>query len=163
MASPRKDRPGLDPRAARRYELARLRALGVEVAELGAARSRGLFERFVREFVEPERIADFLREVRHQGLGDLHRFLREDCTQRTRGRGCLGWLWPAERAGRCVRFEKRVELPALEIAVATMDETWAASWPGVFVNFEAGRALVITVDYEVLRCDRGAMRRSPYR
>jgi hypothetical protein len=33
----------------------------------------------------------------------------------------------------------------------------------VFVNFEAGRALVITIDYEVRRCDRGGLRRSPYR
>lgn len=163
MASSHDDRPRLDPREARRYELARLRALGVAVTELGQARSRALVERFVREFVEPERSAHVLEEVRQQRFGELDRWTREDCTQRASGRGCLSWLGPQERGGRCVRLEKRASLPALEIVVATLEDTWAASWPGVFVNFEAGRALVITIDYEVRRCDRGASKRSPYR
>ncbi|MFS8069825.1 MAG: hypothetical protein ACMG6S_25960 [Byssovorax sp.] len=163
MASSHEDRPLLDPREARRYELARLRALGVEITELGQPRSRALLERFVREFVEPERSAHVLDEVKRQRLGDLDRWMREDCTQRTSGRGCLAWLGPRERGGRCVRLEKRASLSAMEIVVATLEDTWAASWPGVFVNFEAGRALVITIDYEVRRCDRGGLRRSPYR
>ena len=163
MASPDDDRPALDPREARRYELARLRALGVAITELGQPRSRALLERFVREFVEPERSAHLLEEVKQQRLGELDRWMREDCTQRASGRGCLAWLGPRERGGRCVRLEKRASLPALEIEIATLEDTWAASWPGVFVNFEAGRALVITIDYEVRRCDRGALQRSPYR
>jgi hypothetical protein len=154
---------GLDPRAARRDELGRLRALGVEVAELGRATSRTLFDRFVREFIAPEHHGRFLDDVKRRGLDDLQRWMRHDCTLRTKAEGCLAWLGPETGLARCVRFEKRVEMPALEISLATMDETWAASWPGVFVSFEVGRALVITVDYEVLRCDRGALRTSPYR
>jgi len=156
-------RPGLDPREARRYELARLRALGVELAVIAPLRSWSLFTRFVQELVDPEQRAHVLEEVARRGFGDLDRFLPEDCTRQTSGRGCLAWLGPQERGARCVRFETRPGLSALEITVATMEDTWAASWPGVFVNFEAGRALVVTVDYEVRRCDRGAMRRSPYR
>ncbi len=163
MDGDRKDRPGLDPREARRYELARLRALGVELAVIEPRRSRSLFNRFVHEFVDPDQRAHVLEEVARQGFGDLDRWMREDCTRQTSGRGCLAWLGPHEPGARCVRFETRPGLSALEITVATMDDTWASSWPGVFVNFDAGRALVITVDYEVRRCDRGALRRSPYR
>jgi len=47
-----------------------------------------------------------------------------------------------------VRLERRARLPALDIVVIGMDDAWAASWPGLFVNFEAGRAFVVTVDYE---------------
>lgn len=156
-------RPGLDPRIARRHELARLRALGVEITEISRARTRAMFERFAREFIAPEHGARFFEDVRRRGLDDLQRWMRHDCTLRTIAQGCLAWLGPRENLDPCVRFEKSADLPALEIALATMDETWAASWPGVFVNFDAGRALVITVDYEVLRCDRGAARTSPYR
>lgn len=163
MALLHADRPGLDPRAARRDELTRLRALGVEVAEVGRGRSRSLFDRFVREFIAPEHHRPFLDDVKRRGLDDLQRWMRHDCTLRTKAEGCLSWLGPETRLARCLRFEKRVEMPALEITLATMDETWAASWPGVFVSFEVGRALVITVDYEVLRCDRGNLRTSPYR
>jgi hypothetical protein len=154
---------GLDPRAARRYELARLRALGVEVTEVGRARTRALFDRFVREFIAPEHSARFFEDVRRRGFDDLQRWMHHDFTSRSAAQGCLGWLEARESLVPCVRFEKRADLPALEIALATMDETWAASWPGAFVNFDAGRALVITVDYEVLRCDRGMGRTSPYR
>jgi hypothetical protein len=125
-------------------------------------RSRALFLRFVDEFVDPAQRALVLDEVARRGCADLDRALRDDCTRQTSGRGCLAWLDPPERGGRCVRFETRPGLSALEITVATLEDTWAASWPGVFVSFEAGRALVVTVDYEVRRCDRGA-RRSPYR
>ena len=163
MALLHEDRPGLDLRAARRDELARLRALGVEVAEIGRAPSRVLFDRFVREFIAPEHHGPFLDDVKRRGLDDLQRWIRQDCTLRTKAEGCLAWLGPEPQLARCLRFEMRVELPALEITMATMEETWAASWPGVFVSFEVGRALVITVDYEVLRCDRGARRTSPYR
>ena len=65
--------------------------------------------------------------------------------------------------GRCIRFERRPRLPALDIDLATIDDTWAASWPGVFVRFDAGRAVVITLDYEEIRCDMRAGRGTPYR
>jgi hypothetical protein len=154
---------GLDPRAVRRDELGRLRALGVEIAEIGRVRSRSLFDRFVREFIAPENAARFFEDVKRRGLDDLQRWMRHDRTLRTLAEGSLAWLAPRAELGRCVRFEKRADLPALEVDVATMEEAWATSWPGAFVSFEAGRALVVTVDYEVLRCDRGDKQRSPYR
>jgi hypothetical protein len=155
---------GLDPRVVRRDEVGRLRALGVAIAEIGRVRSRSLFDRFVREFIAPEHAARFFEDVKRRGLDDLQRWMRHDRTLRTQAEGSLAWLAPRAELGRCVRFEKRADLlPALEVDLATMDETWATSWPGAFVSFEAGRALVVTVDYEVLRCDRGAREMSPYR
>ena len=148
----------------RRDELGRLRGLGVAIAEIGSVRSRSLFDRFVREFIAPEHAAGFFEDVKRRGLDDLQRWMRHDRTLRTVAEGSLAWLAPREEATRCVRFEKRADLlPALEVDLATMDEAWATSWPGAFVSFEAGRALVVTVDYEVLRCDRGARGMSPYR
>jgi hypothetical protein len=44
-----------------------------------------------------------------------------------------------------------------------MDDVWAASWPGLFVSFDAGRALAVSIDYEVLRSDLRVPRASPYR
>lgn len=84
-------------------------------------------------------------------------------TRRARERGCLRWLTAGKVGARCVRFERRARLPALEIAVDTLDEAWATSWPGVLVDFDAGRALVITVDYEELRCDLQPSGQTPYR
>lgn len=156
-----------DPSAVRRGEIDRLSALGVEVAELGRRASSRLFDRFVSEFVEPER-ADRLRAEakRNAAWGsaiDLERWMRPDCTLRARAAGGMGWLARGDLSKRCVRFERRAHLPALEIAVATMDDAWAGSWPGAFVSFDAGRALVVTLDYEVLRCDLRARRGTPYR
>lgn len=147
----------------RRDELGRLRGLGVEITEISRARTRALFDRFVREFIAPEHAARFFEDVQRRGLDDLQRWMRHDRTLRAVAEGSLAWLAPRAEAGRCVRFEKRADLPALEVELATLDETWATSWPGAFVSFEAGRALVVTVDYEVLRCDRGARGMSPYR
>lgn len=157
------DRRGLDPRAIRRDELGRLRGLGVEITEIGRVRTRSLFDRFVREFIAPEHAVSFFEDVKRRGLDDLQRWMRHDRTLRTVAEGSLAWLAPRADLRRCVRFEKRADLPALEVEIATMDEAWATSWPGAFVSFEAGRALVVTVDYEVLRCDRGPNGMSPYR
>jgi hypothetical protein len=156
-----------DPFAVRRDEVGRLEALGVEVAEVAGRASRRLFERFVREFVEPERVdrlrAEVTRRAAWGGGLDLERWLRDDRTLRASASGGMRWLARGREAARCVRFERRAHLPALEIALATMDDAWAGSWPGAFVSFEAGRALVVTTDYEVFRCDLRAGHATPYR
>lgn len=41
--------------------------------------------------------------------------------------------------------------------------TRTALWPGVFVSFEAGRALTVSIDYEIARSDLRASRSSPCR
>ena len=158
---------GIDARALQRREIKRLRALRVKVAELSPARSRALFERFAGEFVGPERAPVYLDEVeRAGGRGlpvDHGRWLRPDCEVVLGSAGCARWLAGGRRGARCVRFDRRAGLPAVEIAIDTLDDVWAASWPGLFVSFDAGRAIAVSINYEVLRSDLRVPRASPYR
>jgi hypothetical protein len=160
-------RPKLDARAVQRGEIGRLRALRVKVAELGPARGRAVVERFAREFVDPERTGAYLEAIRRAGEHDIgidhDRWLRPDCTAPESGRGCLQWLTRGVRGARCVRFDRRARLPVVEIAIDTMQDAWAASWPGLFICFDAARALAVSLDYEVSGCDLRAMRSTPYR
>ncbi|APR79364.1 Hypothetical protein A7982_04711 [Minicystis rosea] len=145
----------------------RLSDLGVVLSTASAARTRVLFARFVDEFVEPSRGAELMalredREDRHRPV-EIARWLRPDRTRRGGPMGCMRWLSEGHASARCVRFDRRGSLPAIEIDPTTIDDTWAASWPGVFVSFEAGRAVVITLDYEDIRCDVRAALATPYR
>jgi hypothetical protein len=164
---PRLRSPEVDAKALLRREIKRLRALRVKLAELAPARSHALFERFAGEFVGPERAPVFLAEVRRAGgrglCVDPGRWLRPDCAVVLGSAGCARWLAGGRRGARCVRFDRRAGLPAVEIAIDTMDDVWAASWPGLFVSFDAGRALAVSIDYEVLRSDLRVPRASPYR
>lgn len=157
----------VDARAARRDQMERLEALGVVMAEIPGARSRPLFARFVQEFVDPARGARLVEEVGRPPAGersfDFDRWLRPECLRRRGAGGCMRWLAAGAPLARCVRFERSAHLPALAIDLATVEDTWAASWPGVFVSFEAGRAVVVTLDYEEVRCDVRAPRGTPYR
>jgi hypothetical protein len=56
----------------------------------------------------------------------------------------------------------RADVPAVAVQLSTIDEAWATTWPGIFVRFELGRA-VVTPDYEVMRCDLAARGSTPYR
>jgi len=151
----------VDPRAARRDAIERLQALGVALAEIPLARSRPLLERFVSEFVDPSRVGELRRELGRPL--EIDRWLRPECVQSGGSIGCVRWLAADAPGARCVRFERSVTLPGLDIDLATLDDTWAASWPGLFVSFDAGRALVVTLDYEEVRCDVRSARGTPYR
>jgi hypothetical protein len=156
----------VDARAAWRDQIERLQALGVVLAEIPASRSRPLLARFVREFLDPVRAADLAVELRDPRVApvarDFDRWLRPECVRRGVN-GCVPWLVPGGYDARCVRFERRADLPALAIDLATMDDAWAASWPGVFVRFDVGRAVVVTLDYEQYRCDVRTGGGTPYR
>jgi hypothetical protein len=170
----------VDPRAVRRAQIDRLEALGVELQEISSSRGRRLLDRFLHEFLDPRSAAQVSAELaRPPGAArplDFDRWLRPECVRRgERGShashqggsaGCVAWLLAGSTgapAVPCVRFERRPDLPALAIDLATLDDAWAASWPGLFVSFEAGRAVVITLDYEEVRCDVRAARATPYR
>jgi hypothetical protein len=157
----------VDPRVARNGEIARLRALGVQLVELAEGPSRVLFERFVREFIDPERGERMVEATATRSPADVAfdfgQWVRPDCVRRPKDRGCLAWLMHHGRHSQCVRFDRRPRLPAVKIAAATMDDAWAASWPGLFVNFDAGRAIAISIDYEEIRCDLRITTATPYR
>ena len=156
-----------DPREQRRFEIARLTELGVSMTELGLQATRRLYDRFIEQFVDAEH-AGALRahlesaEASERSI-EITRWLRADRVRRGGPLGCARWLGEGGRAARCVRFERRASLPALEIDLGTLDDAWAASWPGVFVNFDAGRAVAISLDYEDVRCDVRAAPATPYR
>jgi hypothetical protein len=156
----------VDARAARRDQIERLETLGVALAEIPEVRSRPLLARFVREFLDPVRAADFALELGRPRLPprvlDFDLWLRPECVQRSTT-GCVRWLFSGGADARCVRFERRADLPALAIDLATIDDAWAASWPGVFVRFDVGRAVVVTVDYEHFFCEVRAGGATPYR
>ncbi|MFT3770115.1 MAG: hypothetical protein QM820_32195 [Minicystis sp.] len=156
-----------DPRDVLSDQLDRLAGLGVVMSTASAERTRSLFAQFVEVFVDPQHGAELLalredRSGRHRAV-EIARWLRPDRARRGGPLGCMRWLAEGSRSARCVRFDRRGSLPALEIDPATLDDTWAASWPGVFVSFEAGRAVVITLDYEDFRCDVRAAPATPYR
>jgi hypothetical protein len=156
----------VDARAAWRDQIERLEALGVALAEIPEERSRPLLARFVREFLDPVPAADLAAELALPRLPprvlDFDRWLRPECVQRS-VTGCVRWLFEGGADARCVRFERRADLPALTIDLATMDDAWAASWPGVFVCFDVGRAVVITPHYEQFSCDVRPRGATPYR
>lgn len=164
----------VDPRAARRDAVERLLGLGVTLAEIPAARSRHLLARFVDEFVDPERAPALTAEISGSHLVprrplDFDRWLRPECVRRGRvaADGCVRWLregiGASQPAPPCIRFERAADLPALAVDLSTLDDTWAASWPGLFVSFEAARAVAVTLDYEEIRCDLHPARGTPYR
>ena len=166
----------VDPRAARRAQVGRLTALGVALVEIPLGRARAspgsLLRRVPRSPSAPAELSAELAQPR--GALDFDRWLRPECVRRgehgprssLRGgeAGCVAWLLAGSAdAAPCVRFERRADLPALSIDLATLDDAWAASWPGLFVRFEVGRAVVITIDYEEIRCDVRTARATPYR
>jgi hypothetical protein len=148
-------------------QISRLEALGVALTPIPPDRTRALLARFVDEFVDPQRAAELRARLDdpdgRQRAVELSRWLRPDRARPGGVLGCARWLAAGDAAARCLRFDRRASLPALEIALATLDDAWAASWPGVFVNFAAGRAVVITLDYEDVRCDIRAAPATPYR
>lgn len=154
-----------DPKAIREaflFELARLRELGVRTKRIGMPSTRKHIERFASEFVEPERHAAFL-SASTMGPVDHAKWLRSDLSRDTPSRGTLDWLMRGASNSTCLRLDRRVGLPAVELKLEKMDESWIASWPGAYVQFVTGRALIITVDYEVFQCDSRAACHSPYR
>ncbi|HEY4116400.1 MAG TPA: hypothetical protein VGM56_01040 [Byssovorax sp.] len=142
------------------HEIARLRDLGVRLLELNAIGSRELVARFLRDFAS-EDVAGRAGPACVRGdVVPFEAWLRDDCRVRDAGEvRPLAWV----SCGRVVRLSRWADLPAVEIDASSMRDAWAKSWPGAFVGFDVGRALVVTLDYEVRCYD---MRRSwlgPYR
>ncbi len=142
----------------------RLGALGVVTNELHPESGRALFRRFASDFFEPDRAAELFGQpdLPRDHL-DYERWTRPECTEKTRAAGSLVWLRAGHVGARCVRFDRRAGLPVLEMEIASLEDDWAASWAGAFVNFDGARALVVSVDYEAFRCDLRGLRASPYR
>jgi hypothetical protein len=149
-----------------RQQLLRLRALGAEFEVLGRARSAEVQRRFAEQFVDPAELSSVIPALLARTLDGrcfaFDRVLRPDGSSHpARSVSSLRWLTADYREPRCHRLEPYPALPALTIVASSLEESWAAAWPGVLVSFETRRALVVTLDYERIHCDLGG--RSPYR
>ncbi len=149
--------------AAHFAEIDRLRQLGVRVRELNPASTTEVAARFLREFSTTEHVGEALAALENGEALAFEKWLREDVTTRDATGGHLAWLTARARGARCVRLARRSDLPAVEIEVETMDDAWAASWPGVFFQLDLGRAVVVTLDYELARLDLHPRHATPYR
>jgi hypothetical protein len=147
--------------------IARLRELSVDVRELPVAEGREALSRFAGAFLGPERAAAFLGEV--EAARGSHREIEYE---RWLWRGApppalkprFGWLSDWMPGRTCVRFDRRAGLSALRFSTYTIPDEWVLSWPGAYVCFETGRAMVVSLDYEVGCFDLSAPAgRSPYR
>ena len=156
-----------DERALRetfREQLERLRALRVGLRMLGPKATEEHAARLAEEFVEPDRSVAFRQALEGKGGAvDFEKWFRADRLSQRDARGCLEWLAAGAPDLHCSRFDRRAGLPVVTLRVQTLDETWASSWPGVYVHFAAGRALAVTVHYEVFQCDLRIGMGSPYR
>lgn len=134
----------------------------MEYSTLAPAEKRALLVRFADVFVDPSRRQDFLAALGSSRPIDYDRFLRvEHVRVLPPAGGSLSWLAARERGARCHRLERQIALPALDLRVASLEERWAASWPGMLLSLPAGRALVVTLDYELIHFElRGS---TPYR
>jgi hypothetical protein len=156
-----------DPGSVLSDQVDRLTGLGVALTVIPLARSRALFRAFAEQFVDPHRVDEIVARREHEGGRrqgvEMGRWLRPDRTRPGGPAGVVRWLTGADPAALCLRFDPRGSLPALEIRAGTLADAWAASWPGVLVSFERGRAVAISLDYEDLRCDLRAAPATPYR
>jgi hypothetical protein len=144
-------------------EIDRLRQLGVRVRELNPASTTELAARFLREFSSTEQAGEALLALENGEALTFEKWLREDCTTRDATGEHLAWLTARARGARCVRLSRRSDLPAVEIEVETMDDAWAASWPGAFLQLDLGRAVVVDLDYQIARLDLHPRHAAPYR
>jgi hypothetical protein len=127
-------------------------------SELDADEGRVLLARFVREFVQPQKqealMARIQRRSAKQVTLDYERYLPEACTEDvTAGKEILRWLSVDGAHSVCFFFPRNISRPVTRLDISFLREHVATSWPGLFVNFDAGRALAVTLDMERFRCE----------
>jgi hypothetical protein len=145
-----------------RRQIERLRRLGVALAPVDPQDQGALLRRFAEAFVDPAQRGAFAAALGGARPIDYDRFVRPECVRaHAPCEGSLAWLSGGARAARCYRLERNPRLPAVNVVVRSIAEAWATSWPGMFVSFESGRALVVTLDYERIHCDLWTA--TPYR
>ena len=130
----------------------------VESGEIDPEQTRVLLGRFVEEFVEPARREALSMLLRRspakQRPIDYERVLRSDRTvDATADANLLRWLSAEGRHPYCYFLQRDARRPATRMRIATLNESLATSWPGVFVNFDAGRAIAVTPDMQRVKCD----------
>lgn len=153
-------------RRIHRKQMSRLRDLAVDVEELSARDSREALSRFARAFMGVERSVTFLGEA-----DATHATGREIDYGRWLWQGSpppplkpqLGWLSDWHPGTSCIRFDRRLIFPALRLSVTGMLDEWAFSWPGAYVSFDSGRAMLVSLDREVSCYELAAGGKPPYR
>lgn len=155
-----------DLRSLHRRRVRRLRELDVDVKELTPAETRAALARFASVFMGVERTRAFLAEVdaaqasgREMKFGQWLSYGEPPPALRPR----FGWLSNWTPGATCVRFERSPALPALRLSITGMLDEWAFSWPGAYASFDAQRAMIVSLDYEVTCFDPSTTRNTPYR
>ncbi len=153
-------------RRVHRRQIARLRDLSVDVRELSPEASREAMILFAREFLGAERTGDFVTEVDAAKATfrevDYGRWLWQGAPPPAL-KPRFGWLSDWMPRTTCLRFDRRVALPALRLSIPGMLDEWAFSWPGVYVSFDKGRAILVSLDCEVTCYELSPSRKSHYR
>jgi hypothetical protein len=140
----------------------RLRTLGVRVLELSPVGSCTHLERFLREYVAPEHASVARAALDAGGAFPVERWLPPDCIRPTK-RENVSWLATGDEQASAHRLALRGDVPAVVVLLSTLEEAWATTWPGIFVRFELGRAVIVTPDYTVIRCELSMRGATPYR
>lgn len=133
---------------------------GVVFSVLDRERALPLWGRLVEEYLDPRKREKFCavlgRSPKKRESLEYATFLRPECTVDVSTglpQSLMNWLTSNGTHGICHRFDQRTTIPICALEVHSLDPAIATSWPGLFVEFEAGRALAITLDAERFSCD----------
>jgi hypothetical protein len=133
---------------------------GVVFSVLDKERALPLWGRLVEEYLDPQKREKFCailkRSPKKRESLEYATFLRPACTIDVTTRLpqlLVSWLTSNGAHGTCYRFDQRTTIPICALEVHSLDPAIATSWPGLYVEFEAGRALAITLDAERFSCD----------
>lgn len=123
--------------------------MGIGVEEMSPVQSRALLVQFLGDFVDPERKDSFALALRRSPVRqrpvDYERVLRSDrIVSDAGGTDLLRWLSRDGTSPYCHFFQRQAWKPAARFLISSLSEPISTSWPGIFVNFDAGRALVVT-------------------
>lgn len=134
--------------------------MGMAFVALDDSQAAPLWKELAENYVEPGKRDRFWalvsRAPRRRELLDYSKFLCSSFASDARASLPLmvnEWLTSNGAHPACHRFDQRATVPVCMIQMRSVEPSMVASWPGLFVEFEAGRALAVGLDGERTFCD----------